>query len=146
MKSLNARFQKELPQDEEFPHPRGAWLARKLQGLLGTDEWTLGEIENWRDSGWAVTSKAKGREIQIAFASNEQHEWMLQIAPQDSHGLIGSMFGAKPKASDEDILEVGTLCHKVLTSDLELTEVLWRWDGFPEPINSTPQPEAPRES
>ncbi|MEM9159584.1 MAG: hypothetical protein AAGB46_11085 [Verrucomicrobiota bacterium] len=145
MKSLNARFQKEFPVDQEFPHPRGFQLARKLQSHLGADEWVIDEIETWRDSGWSLTSQAKRREIRISFSSTEQYEWILQISPQDSHGLIGSLFGAKQGATDENILQIGVLCDKVLKADFDLKEILWCWDAFPEPKNATREPQRPQD-
>ena len=131
----------EIPQDEVLEHSRGAWLAKGIQARLG-EEWALSEIENWRDSGWAIESKTKGREIRISFASNEENEWMLQVCPVPAQGLIGSLFGAKASASDEDTYQAGLHCDRVLKEDLKLEEVLWCWNAFPDPDNSSDEPQS----
>jgi len=154
--SQNARFEVEAPADAEFSNPPGAGLARVLfQELRGTG-WSTGDLKNWRDCGWAFTvsdnkayllialarSRKKGESVLRKVECTLRHdEWMLQIVPQRSPGLITRLFGSKRSADRPDVFRLASSVREILKSKLNYEHPLWRRNGYPTESISSNEPE-----
>jgi hypothetical protein len=143
MASQNATFLGAVSPDAEFDHPEGLPVLRVLREGLRSGTWTLGEFENWRDSGWSVACRRGGSEVELVVASTgTPEEWMVQIAPCKIPGLLGRALGRAASASADQCQEVALLVHPILAG--RFTRLRWRWDGFPDDWNSTAAPTPPR--
>jgi hypothetical protein len=139
MKSQNVRFEGVVPADKEFEHPAGASLARALEAELGKAGWKTAEFDNWRDCGWSIPCSRGLVSIEIVLSQWEQ-AWMLQVAPAESPGLLGGLFGKKASASPSDVLQLARDVHRFLSTEGHFSNIGWRWDGFPDKSNATPEP------
>ena len=100
---------------------------------------TAMKMDNWRDAGWSVVCRSGSTELEISVAQIQGEEWMLQIRPSRVPGSISSLFGSRPSATPDDVHSLALDVHAAL-SELELLgRPLWRWDGFPEGGDSTPE-------
>jgi|SRR5579872_5645721 len=137
--SQNLRFWADSPADDEFSHPDGAGLMRRLYSRIASAGWLVEEMENWRDCGWSTVCQRGNGKLQIAFASIADREWILQIGPEYIPGCLGGLFGWRPSAAPNDIFELALVVHQALASDGLLANPRWQWDGFPDE-RSAPEP------
>jgi len=68
-------------------------------------------------------------------------EWMLQVAPLRTGGLLSALLGRHPSATPDDVLGLARAIDTMLKTE-QFTGILWCWDGMPEPGHGTPTPEA----
>lgn len=75
-RSQNAAFRGRVPGDGD---PPGESIARKLRAELAGRGWELGEIDNWRDSGWLLPCRRAGQELELVIAGGgaSADEWLL---------------------------------------------------------------------
>jgi hypothetical protein len=140
--SQNLRFAATVPEDAEFDHPAGAALMRRLSAELSTAGWSIDEMDNWRDCGWSVVCRRGSSVLEVVVSQIQDGQWMLQVSPQRSPGLIGRLFGSRPSASPADVHELAVAVHHALSTLQYLGSPQWRWDGFPDERHSTPEPRA----
>jgi hypothetical protein len=141
--SQNAQFTGEADKDREYEHPKGASIARAIKSILDKNKWMTKEIDNWRDCGWSIECSRANDRLEIAIADNTDNNWMLQIAPFYTPGLLGRLFGKTPSATSLSCYELSCLVDSAIRADSRYTNIKWRWDGFPEESNSTPSPTKP---
>ena len=146
MNSLNARFTSLIPDDHEFDHPKGAWLARRLAERISEQEWKTEDIDNWRDCGWSISCFLDDSKLQVVISQIEEHVYMFQIAPLDTPGLIGSLLGKKASANESDIYTLAQACSHIFKEEIKTDSIWWCWDGFPDEANSTNEPEQANQS
>ncbi len=140
--SQNLKFTATIEKDVEFQHPPGAALMRRLAAELPTEGWNASAIDNWRDSGWSFICRRGSSELSVAISQIQADEWMLQVSPQRTPGLIGSLFGSKPSASASDVHDLALAVHRGLSNLQYLRCPQWRWDGFPDEKHSSAEPGA----
>ncbi len=99
-------------------------------------------MDNWRDCGWLVVCRRGSFELTVAVSQIQEGQWMVQVSPQHSPGLIGALFGAKPSASPGDVHQLAVAVDRALSKLQYLGSPLWRWDGFPDEKHSTSEPRA----
>jgi hypothetical protein len=141
--SQNLLFEANSPADPEFEHPAGAALMRTLSTDLRSNDWTVGEMENWRDSGWSVTCQRGQTKVEVVLSQISNGTWMLQVAPTDVPGFIGRCFGRKQSAPAHEVQELALRVHRALSDRSILSKPRWTWDGYPDDEPSTPVPTAP---
>lgn len=100
--SQNLLFVASVPKDTEFDHPPGAALVRRLASGLTAAGWSTYEMGNWRDCGWSVACRRGSSELEVVVSQIQDAQWMLQVGPKRSPGLIGSLFGGKPLSTPGD--------------------------------------------
>ncbi len=83
-----------MPNDHEFDHPAGAFLARCLQAELDSGGWRSYPFDNWRDCGWCVPCRKAETRCDIVFCNTKGDNWFMQIAPDSTPGIIGSVLAA----------------------------------------------------
>jgi len=140
MSSQNALFRGEVPEDEEFEHPLGAWLARFLEASLKEAGWQTSEFENWRDSGWSIACSREKTRLTMVLSTSDEMEWFLQVAPSDSPGLARGLLGAKTSAQPSDVLALARAVHDILKRSARFSGFMWRWNAPPSEKESTPEP------
>ena len=139
--SQNLRFVAVVPKDAEFDHPPGAALMRRLSDGLADVGWNTSEMDNWRDCGWSVVCRRDSSELEVVVSQVEDGEWMLQVCPLQTPGLISGVFGGKPSATPDEVYGLALTIHGALSTMRSLGNPRWRWDGFPEDGHSTPEPQ-----
>lgn len=141
--SQNARFEVRSPTDPEFPHPPGAGLARLLFEELPNVGWITSDLENWRDCGWSFIVSSSQATLLIALSRwKKDDQWMLQIVPKKSAGLLNRLFGFKPSAGRSDISRLASVVHEILRSRANYRHALWRWNGYPAEGVSNDEPQS----
>jgi hypothetical protein len=140
--SQNLRFTATVPKDEEFDHPLGAALMRRLSPELVAAGWSTDEMENWRDCGWLVACRRTSTELEVVVTWVQSGYWMMQVSPRHVPGLIGRLLGDKPSASPSDVHELALTVHRALYTLQYLGNPQWRWDGFPDETHSTSEPKS----
>jgi len=142
MTSLNATFLGPVTPDAEFDHPAGLPIVSALLADLSARSWAPSEAENWRDSGWAISCRRGGSDLELVVASTgTPDEWLLQIAPARVPGLLGRALGKVPSATPARCHELASDVHAALSG--RFSRLRWRWDGFPDEANSTATPSPP---
>lgn len=141
--SLNLRFAGDVGADDEWPHPPGAAIARLFQAALAAREWTTEDFDNWRDVGWSVRCSRGTAVLEVAIAGLESGEWMLQVTPASTPGLLGRWMGKRASAPASDWLGLAVAIHAVLSEHPPYTGFRWCWDGMPSESNSTTEPRPP---
>ncbi len=137
--SQNLRFLATIASDPDLEDPPGTFLIRSLATELVANGWTTDEYDNWRDCGWSVACHRGKSSLDVVVSQIPDGEWMLQVSPSRVP-FFGAFFGRKPSATPTDIFELAVSVHKVLSAKECLENPRWRWDGFPEDCNSTPEP------
>ncbi len=144
--SQNARFVAAFPVDPEFDHPPGAWLARRVQAVLGEQSWVTDEFDNWRDCGWVVRCKRGEADLEVRFAAlaagNDQ--WSLQVTPTRSRGLLGRLVGGRASATPHDCFVLARAVDACLLATGKCSALRWAWDGDPETVPSAESPLPPK--
>jgi hypothetical protein len=115
---------------------------RRLSSELVAEGWSTDEMDNWRDCGWSIVCRRGSSELEVVVSQIQDGQWMLQVSPKRSPGLIGSLFGGKPSASPGDVHELAVAVHRGLSTLQYLGSPQWRWDGFPDEKHSTSEPRA----
>ena len=101
--SQNLRFMATVQKDTGFEHPPGAALMRSLASELAAVGWSADKPENWRDCGWSIGCRRGASELEVVVVQIKDGEWLLQVSPKITAGLIGRLFGSKPSASPGDV-------------------------------------------
>lgn len=127
MSALCAEFKGVAPADAEFDHPAGASLARVLQASLQVAGWDIEDFDNWRDCGWVVDCRRPPTEVEVVVTEMSPGEWLLQVAPRHAPGLIGRLFGGKPSAAHDHVLELARVVHSTLIAQRHFSGVQWQW-------------------
>ena len=140
--SQNLRFTATVPNDTEFEHPPGAILMRRLSHELLVAGWRTGEMDNWRDCGWSVMCGHTAFELEVVLSQLPNGRWILQVSPSKVPGLISRLFGGRQSATIEQVHELAAAVHRSLSNADLLGDRRWRWDGFPDDNNLTPEPSA----
>jgi len=139
--SQNLRFTATVPKDSELEHPAGTLLMRRLSAELTTSGWGVGELDNWRDSGWFVVCRRGLSELTVVLSWVDRGYWMLQVRPRRRPALIGRLVGGRPSATPADVHELALAVHYALSTLQYLGSPHWRWDGFPDEKHSKPEPQ-----
>lgn len=139
--SQNLRFVADAPLPVGFDHPVGNGLMRRLRDALITAGWTVGEVENWRDSGWSALCQRGAGRLEIVLANIQNRDWMIQIAAAQNPGCLGKLLGRLPSATPADVQDLAAAVHNALAAAGLLGDPHWRWDGFPDDKNSTAEPQ-----
>ncbi len=139
--SQNVRFSGEAPRDAEFEHPHGASIARQLEANLNRCGWSVAPFDNWRDVGWQLLCCKADTEIEITFSEFAEAQWMLQVAPTYMPGLWGRLLRRRRSAEPRDCLNMAKDVHQLLISSERYTDFKWCWDGFPNDVRSTSEPQ-----
>ena len=140
--SQNLKFNGTVPKDEEFEHPLGADLIRKIESKLKSKEWKIRTFDNWRDCGWILVCKEDNAEMEIVISAINEQEWMLQVTATYNPGLIGRLLKKKSSASESSILKLAQDVHDIIDAEKSYDNFMWCWDDFPDKHNSTSKPEA----
>jgi hypothetical protein len=139
--SQNCRFQGEAPADPECDHPPGLSIVKYLKESVQGLGWSVPEFDNWRDVGWSIVCAKGGGKVQVAFTRIEDGEWMLQVAPEYVPGLIAGLFGKLPSAQPKDCLSLARAVDQALRRHGSYSGFRWCWDGSPDELTSTSEPE-----
>lgn len=125
----HASFRMSFPDDPECPHPKGLFLAKRLQEALSsiTDkvEW-----DNWRDVGWALDITLNGHEFEIYFASKDSLDWLLAIADSSPRSILSKIFGRKRLNVEPDLRTLALIVQDAL-SNLGVSNLYWQFGGPP---------------
>jgi hypothetical protein len=140
--SQNLSFAGSAPEDPEYSQPPGLTIARMLHAAAAKHGWVPGEWDNWRDSGWSFSCARGGATLQVVLASIGEDQWMLQLAPSASPGLLGRALGRRPSATAQDCLALAKLVHEALAQEPRYTAFRWAWDGPPNQASPS-EPLAP---
>jgi hypothetical protein len=140
--SLNLRFTATVELDNDFEHPAGALLMRRLTSELTAGGWETAQMDNWRDCGWSAYCRRDSAELEVVVAQIPDGQWMLQVSAQKRPGFIGRLFGSVPSATVKDVQELAVAVHRALTTLNYLGNPQWRWDGFPDETDSAPEPQS----
>jgi hypothetical protein len=140
--SQNVRFRGDATPDDEVDHPGGLSIAKLLRSGLSQCGWAVTDLDNWRDGGWSIICEMSGAKLDVVVAKLVgEPEWMLQIAPSYSPGVIGRLLLKKSdSASPVAILVLAKDVHKILANQGGFTDFKWCWGGYPEEDTSTPTP------
>ena len=142
--SQNARFRCATRETAGAEHLPGRDLSGDLSRELATGGWRTGPPYVWRDSGWEFECSRSPAELTVTLAQlAEPGEWLLQIAPAHSVGVIGALLGRKASGTPEDVLRLAQHVHGRLLANGSVSGLRWRWDGEPTETDGTPQPTAP---
>lgn len=142
--SQNARFSGTADPDNEYDHPLGSSIAKLLKDSLSKRGWVVSEIDNWRDSGWAVKCCRPLSTLQLVIAKMAKgEEWFLQIAPTYVPGFIGWLLKKNASAQPDAVQALAQDCFSILWETGRYREFMWCWDGLPEPGNSSAEPDLP---
>jgi hypothetical protein len=117
--------------DDCGDEPPGAALAGHIAAALRQDGTAVSKSEIWRDSGWRFVAKVDGIEEEIVIARALSGEWLVQVTPANSPGLISRLFRAGDHPAVATTLEVARAIHQSLSSDSRFSGFRWRWDGPP---------------
>jgi hypothetical protein len=116
-------------------------IARLLHVGLGQRGYHVGEIENYRDSGWNLSCSMGEAKMEVALARFvDGSQWLLQIAPAYLPGIIGRLLGKKQSADPSNLFALAQDIHELLRTQGQFFAFEWYWDGYPEDDASTPQP------
>ncbi len=138
--SQNLQFDGRVPAGEGLDHPAGAFIARLLQSKMQDSGWRVGEVGNWRGSGWSLVCRQGDAELQVAICEIAPSEWMLQVGPFYVPGLFGRLCGRGPSADCGEVLALARVIHFALAADSHFSRLRWRWDGLPDDRKPTPEP------
>ena len=141
--SQNLRFGAYSTPPDEFEHPGGDGLMRQLCRDLALAGWTVGEIDDWRDAGFATVCQRGSEKLQLTMAKIGDEDWMIQIGAERDPGWLGRLLGKIPSATRNGIFELSVAVHRALAAGGFLRRPRWCWDGFPEDDNSTEEPKPP---
>jgi hypothetical protein len=135
------RFIAAVPKDEEFEHPPGAALIRRLSPGLAAAGWSPDRMDNWRGCCWSVVCRRASSEVEVVVGWLDRGYWVLQVSPWRIPGLFEALFGGKPSATPTDVYELALAVHRVLSTWHYVSSPRWRWDEFPDEEHSTPEPQ-----
>jgi hypothetical protein len=137
--SQNVLFCGTSPGDDQF-EPPGRGIAKKLLEHLRAEKFVAVEEDNWRDGGWSIDVTVKDGALQVAIAqAGETDTWIAKVAPLSEPGMIAQLFGRKFVDRTSEVLAVSRAIDGGLRR-AGYTGILWCIDGFPNEINSTPEP------
>ena len=128
--SLNARFEGDAPADPDDPHPPGAGIARAIEESLRTQGFSVDPFDNWRDAGWVIGYRSGQDALDVALAATGPGQWMLQVAPREVPGLLGSLFRRRRPDRAQAIYDLARAVDAAL-AESGLGGAAWRWDGPP---------------
>ncbi|MES2466480.1 MAG: hypothetical protein V4675_04200 [Verrucomicrobiota bacterium] len=138
--SQNLKFNAAVQKDAEYDYPPGAALMRRLAAELAKAGWHTDEMDNWRDCGWSVGCGRGSSKLEVVVSQVQDGQWMLQVSPKRSPGVMGRLFGGKPSASTGDVHELAVVVHHGLSALHYLGSPQWRWDAIPDEKHSTSEP------
>lgn len=129
-RSQNATFRGDEP-ESIGDRIRGESFARRIADGLASRGWSIGEIEDWRDSGFLIPLVHENAHIDIVASKyhDGDRRWILQIAPARYPGWIRRFFGSAMVATSSQIQEVATHTHAILV-DGNCSDFLWCWDDL----------------
>ncbi|OYP31652.1 hypothetical protein [Rhodopirellula sp. MGV] len=129
-RSQNATFRGDEP-ESVGDRIRGESFARRIADGLGSRGWSIGEIGDWRDSGFLIQLVHENAHFDIVVSQyhGDDRRWILQIAPARYPGWIRRFFGSVMVATSSQIQEVATAVHAILV-DGNYSDILWCWDDF----------------
>jgi hypothetical protein len=130
--SLNASFvspQQEPVSDESRP---GGGIAAELAKALDAEGWTAATPDDWRDAGWQFVVRRDAAELTVVLAQiDKPGEFLLQVVPTRTSGIISRLVGGRPSATTSDISKVAQVIHRSLEQHGGVG-ISWRWDGKPK--------------
>jgi hypothetical protein len=142
MLSQNVTFAGLVADDSEFDHPPGMALAHQLHAALAKRSWTVGEIDNWRDTGWEIPCERNDARLVVVIMAADSESWVGQIHPTDVPGLIGRALGHRPSATDADVFALAVDVHAILVEG-GFQQTRWSWDSLREDGDVGPPPAPP---
>src|SRR5689334_3097301 len=113
--SQNLRFSANIPSDEKFDDSAAESLLRQLSAELAVAGWGTDEMDAWRGSGWWARCCRGAGELQIIVCPIPNREWMLQVAPRRTPGLVRGLCGAKPSATAAEVHDLALAIHRALS-------------------------------
>ncbi|WP_158230971.1 hypothetical protein [Rhodopirellula bahusiensis] len=139
-RSQNATFRGAEP-EPDGRRIRGASIARILHSNLSARDWSVGEIDDWRDSGFCLPVNRDDQSLQLVLLPfhGDDDRWILQLAPTRLPSMISRLFGAVPSALPDSVHQLATDVHSILTNS-GFSDTLWCWDDFADHDNCTPTP------
>jgi hypothetical protein len=144
MQTQNVAFVGTSLADESDEGVPGRGLALALRERLATTDWSVEEPDLWRGSGWSMTCRFQGEELDLALAAGAESEWTMQIAASQSPGWIGRLRGKPASASPESCYALARAVHAALVSLGTCSSVRWCWDADPWSSETTAEPSPPR--
>ncbi|QDS95118.1 hypothetical protein FF011L_39050 [Roseimaritima multifibrata] len=129
-RSQNATFRGDEPKSIG-DRIRGESYARLIADGLASRDWSIGEIDDWRDAGFLIPLVHEKANIVIVVSQyhGDDRRWILQIAPAQSPGWIRRLLGTVVVATPGQIHDVASDIHAILV-DGGCSEFLWCWDDL----------------
>ena len=139
-RSQNATFRGAEP-EPDGSRIRGASIARILHSSLSAGSWTVGDIDDWRDSGFCMPIERNGQSLQLVLSPfhGDDDRWILQLAPARLPSMISRWFGTVPSASPDTVFDLATDVQTVLKGS-GFSETLWCWDDLADHDDCTTAP------
>ena len=137
----HACFSAAFPEDGEFSHPPGAFLARKLEASLREVADAADHFENWRDRGWVVSASMNSHRFEVYFAPFNGSKWLLAIAPTSQPGLFGELLGRKAVGVSAELRRLSDAVHELLSASPSVSELFWQFGGPPNASFGVPSPD-----
>jgi hypothetical protein len=138
----HATFHAELAPDPEWAHPRGASLARVLEGALRSQFQSVGPFDDWRDLGWTVKLELNGKSFEVYFGQfRTEGSWLLAVAPVGQPHLFGRLLGRKAFPCADELKAIASVVHQSLHSLGSVSDLLWMMGGPPGKVPSVETPQ-----
>ena len=138
--SQNATFRSAEPKPDGS-RIRGASIARLLHSELDSTSWSVGDLDDWRDSGFYLPVDRDGQSLQLVLTTfhGDDDRWILQLAPVRTPSMISRWLGGTPSATADAVYDLATCVQTILT-DSGFTDSRWCWDDLADHADCTPSP------
>lgn len=140
-RSQNATFRGAEPEPDRS-RIRGESIARLLASQLPSRGWTVGALDDWRDSGFLVPVCRDGESLQLVIIPyhGDVNRWIMQIAAA-RYPILTRWLGSQPSATSDTIYALAIDSHHLL-ADSSFTDLRWCWDDLADTdeCNCEPQP------
>jgi hypothetical protein len=137
----HACFSATFPGDEEFSHPPGAFLARKLEVCLRGVADTVGPFDKWRGRGWVVGASMNSHRFEVYFAPFDGNQWLLAISPVGQPGLFGRLLGRNDIDVSAELGRFADSMRHLLSESLSVSGLFRQFGGPPNLKLGVPSPE-----
>jgi len=139
--SIGGYFSWRLEQNESPQQPPSLSVAVLLKNELSKKGYCVQDVENWCDCGWLFHCSEHLVSLTVVVAQAAQvTDWLVQISPQHTPGIIGRTFNKKSSASASDVLRLSRIIHEVLDRPDRASTLQWQWNDDLNVAASTAEP------
>lgn len=126
LRNPHVSFEADFGTDDEFPHPPGCAIARRLVAGLKRQGLSPGEIENWRDVGWEIPCAVGSAPTYLffSFMGRGPRQWLLCCTSRRRiRDAVAELCGRQTHQRERRRLAQAV--HSVLVEDKRFSEVRW---------------------